>query len=115
MHEEPDALPATRAEAVERALAAFDELVAVGEAIEEEWIYVTDLAAAGRAVIRGAGGQSAAAGQSPPDRAALPADRAAAVVAAAAEIGAIEDPHRAIDWLSTYPAIVALALGSGDA
>jgi hypothetical protein len=115
MHDEPDALPATRAEAVAHALTAFDKLVAVGEAIEDEWIYVTDLAAAGRAVIRGAGGQSAADGQSPPDQPALPADRAAAVVAAGAEIGSIEDPHRAIDWLSTYPAVIALALGSGDA
>jgi hypothetical protein len=109
MHAEPDALPVTRAEAVERALAAFDALVAVGETIEDEWIYVTDLAAAGRAVIRGAGEQPSA------DGLALPADRAAAVVAAAAEIAAIEDPHRAIDWLSTFPAVIALALGPGGA
>ncbi len=27
------------------------------------------------------------------------------------EIGRIEDPHRAIDWLSTFPQVVLLALG----
>ena len=27
------------------------------------------------------------------------------------EIGRIKDPHRAIDWLSTFPQIVLLALG----
>jgi hypothetical protein len=32
---------------------------------------------------------------------------------AIAEIGLIADPHRAIDWLSTFPHVVALALG-GD-
>jgi hypothetical protein len=28
-----------------------------------------------------------------------------------AEIGRITDPHRAIDWLSTYPLVVLTALG----
>ena len=32
---------------------------------------------------------------------------------AIAEIRLIEDPHRAIDWLSTFPHVIALALG-GD-
>ena len=27
------------------------------------------------------------------------------------EIGRIADPHRAIDWLSTFPQVVLLALG----
>ena len=27
------------------------------------------------------------------------------------EIGRIEDPHRAIDWLSTFPQVVLLAIG----
>jgi hypothetical protein len=35
----------------------------------------------------------------------------AAVDAAIAEIDAIADPHRAIDWLSTFPQVVLLALG----
>jgi hypothetical protein len=32
------------------------------------------------------------------------------VDAAIEEIGRITDPHRAIDWLSTFPDLVALAL-----
>ena len=31
--------------------------------------------------------------------------------AAIDEIGRIEDPHRAIDWLSTFPQVVLLAIG----
>jgi hypothetical protein len=36
---------------------------------------------------------------------------AAAIDGAIAEIGLISDPHRAIDWLSTFPQVVLLALG----
>ena len=36
---------------------------------------------------------------------------AAAIEGAIAEVGRIGDPHRAIDWLSTYPQIVLVALG----
>jgi len=36
---------------------------------------------------------------------------AAAVDRAIAEIELIDDPHRAIDWLSTFPQVVLLALG----
>jgi hypothetical protein len=109
MHDEPAAAAATRAGGVERALAAFDALVDLGETVADEWTYVNDLAAAGRAAIRKAGGAPEAA--STP----LARSRAAAILAAAAEIGRIEDPHRAIDWLSTFPAVVSLALGDADA
>jgi len=43
----------------------------------------------------------------------LPAGAVEAVDEAIAEIALIADPHRAIDWLSTFPHVVALALG-GD-
>jgi hypothetical protein len=36
----------------------------------------------------------------------------AAVDAAIEEAGLITDPHRAIDWLSTFPQVVLLAVGS---
>jgi hypothetical protein len=36
-----------------------------------------------------------------------------AVDEAIAEIASITDPHKAIDWLSTFPHVVALAVG-GD-
>ena len=35
----------------------------------------------------------------------------AAISRAVDEIGRISDPHRAIDWLSTFPQIVLVTLG----
>ena len=40
----------------------------------------------------------------------LPAARAAAIVRVCAEAALIADPHRAIDWLSTFPQVVLVAL-----
>ena len=104
---DPDAIPpgpilATRGAALATALAALDTLAELGETIEDEWSYVTALADAGRARLRAAAGSV--------DEM-LPADRGAAIVAACAEVARITDPHRAIDWLSTLPAIVELSLG----
>jgi len=95
--------PATRGEALAAALAALDALAELGETIEDEWTYVTALAEAGRSRLRAAAGIDSAALLAP--------DRGAAVVAACAETARIVDPHRAIDWLSTFPAVVELALG----
>ncbi len=95
--------PATRDAALSAALAALDALAELGETIEDEWSYVTALADAGRARLRAAAG--------PDVDAALAADRGAAIAAACAETARIEDPHRAIDWLSTFPAVVELAMG----
>ena len=44
-------------------------------------------------------------GETAPDEISTAIDRAIE------EIGRIEDEHRAIDWLSTFPQIVLLALG----
>jgi hypothetical protein len=97
----PASLPATRTEAIALALAVVEDLAALGESIENEWTYVTDLAAAGRAAIRALAGDGAAAFR--------PAF-GAALAAAADEARSVADPHRAIDWLSTFPAIACLAL-----
>ena len=35
----------------------------------------------------------------------------AAIERAIEEIGLISDPHRAIDWLSTFPQVVLVAIG----
>lgn len=99
----PPEPPATRGAAAVAALAALDALARLGEAIEDEWTYVTALADAGRARIRAAAGPDAAAP--------LALDRGIAVASVAVEAGRIVDPHRAIDWLSTLPAVVELALG----
>ena len=86
------------------ALAALGVLADLGETVEDEWTYVTKLAEMGRARIRAA---------VPDGDALLPAETAAAIDALAAEAGRITDPHRAIDWLSTLPAVAVLALGAG--
>lgn len=109
----PDALAgstvppaATRGAALAAALAALEALAELGETIEDEWTYVTALAEAGRSRLRTAAGVDSAAS--------LPPDRGAAVAAACAETARIVDPHRAIDWLSTFPAVVELAFGTPD-
>jgi hypothetical protein len=97
---------ATRGAALDLAMAALDGLAELGETITDEWTYVTALAETGRARLRAAGGADLTAP--------LSADRAGAVAAACAEVARIADPHRAVDWLSTFPAVVELALGATD-
>jgi hypothetical protein len=93
----------TISEAIERALAAYVVLEELGEQIEDEWSYVADLTDAWRtrldevAAHRGDGE--------------IPDEASAAVDVAIDEIARIEDPHRAIDWLSTFPQVVLLSLG----
>ena len=93
----------TLREVLHRALDAYAGLGELGEAVEDEWSYVTDLTDAWRSrleeVIRDRGGDPAT------DQVRIAVDRAAD------EIGRIEDPHRAIDWLSTFPQVVLLAIG----
>ena len=36
---------------------------------------------------------------------------AAAVPVLIAEVAALDDPHRAIDWLSTFPQVLLIAVG----
>jgi len=95
--------PETIRDAIDRAGSAYDALAGLGEEIEDEWSYVTDLSEAWRtrfeAVVAARGDE------------ALFAAATLAVDRAIDEIGRIEDPHRAIDWLSTYPQVVLLALG----
>jgi hypothetical protein len=88
--------------AVTRALDAYDALTGLGEEIEEEWSYVNDLATAWKDRLDEVA--SARAGV------ALPAEADVAIDRAIDEIGRIVDPHRAIDWLSTFPQVVLLAL-----
>lgn len=98
---EPPVAPGTRGDAVALALEALDRLAELGEGVEDEWTYVTALAEAGRARLRAARGDAASS---------LALDRAGAVAALVAETARIRDAHRAIDWLSTLPAVVELAI-----
>jgi hypothetical protein len=82
---------------------AYDTLTTLAEEVDDEWSYINDLAAAWIArmdeVADARGGEPAAAGV------------ADAVPALVAEVAAIDDPHRAIDWLSTFPQVLLTALG----
>lgn len=90
-------------EAIERALSAYADLTELGEEIDDEWSYVNDLAGAWRDRLDAVGVERAGVALAPAVGAAI--DRAID------EIGRITDPHRAIDWLSTFPQVTLLALG----
>lgn len=89
-------------DALAAAADAHERLGLLGEEIEDEWSYVTDLVAAWRDRfddIDARRGEEPAGGGGP------------AIERAIAELDLISDPHRAIDWLSTFPQIVLSALG----
>jgi len=92
-------------DAIDRVTDAYDALGALGEEIEDEWSYVTDLGEAWRARFDAI---ATARGDEP-----LPEALTAALDRVIEEVARIEDPHRAIDWLSTFPQVVILALGEG--
>lgn len=84
------------------ALDGYERLGLLGEEIEDEWSYVTDLVAAWNERLETL------------DRARgsdLAGPAAPAIQRALDEIDLIKDPHRAIDWLSTFPQVVLLAAG----
>jgi hypothetical protein len=88
---------------VERALDAYESLADLGSSIDDEWSYVDDLSEAWRGrlgEVVDARGDDAA-----------PPDVSTAIDRAIDEVGLIADPHRAIDWLSTFPQVVLVALG----
>jgi hypothetical protein len=92
----------TPAEVAERALAAYGELAELGEQVADEWQYINDLVAVHSADLR-------ALAATDPDRL-MSAAAVGAVDLAIEEIRLIADPHRAIDWLSTFPQVVRLLL-----
>src|SRR3954451_12895465 len=96
-------MPATVADLVQRALAAFDTLSATAEPIADEWQYLTDLDTVWRARLTAV---ATARGADPTTD-----ETAAAFDALAAEAARVADPHRAIDWLSTLPQVALAALG----
>lgn len=89
-------------DALTAAFDGYERLGLLGEEIEDEWSYVTDLVAAWserlEALDRTRGSD-------------LAGPAAPAIARAVAEIDLITDPHRAIDWLSTFPQVVLLAAG----
>ena len=89
-----------RLDVVQRAATAYRDLAGVAETVDDEWQYVNDLVDAYLPGIEALGE-----GNDPTDA------QLAAVEEAIVEIGLITDPHKAIDWLSTFPHVVALAIG----
>jgi hypothetical protein len=88
--------------AIDRALEAYVGLAELGETIDDEWSYVNDLSDAWRARLEAAATDR---GDEPvADEVSVAIDRAIE------EIGLIVDAHRAIDWLSTFPQVVLIAL-----
>jgi hypothetical protein len=99
---EPSSADRTVGVVIARALAAYRALGELGESIADEWQYVNDLVAVHSADLL----TIVAA-----DFDVVLSEAAAkAVDVAIEEIGLITDPHRAIDWLSTFPQIVRLAV-----
>lgn len=96
-------MPDTVRAALARALAAFDELQQLGEDVDDEWTYVNDLGEAWRSRLEAV---AEARGDDP-----LTEGRSASVDRVIEEAGLITDPHRAIDWMSTFPQVVLLAVG----
>jgi hypothetical protein len=88
---------------IERAAAAYRALADLAETIEDEWQYVTDLVDAYLPGIRALAEKDVE----------LELESVVAIDEAIAEIASITDPHKAIDWLSTFPHVVALAV-AGD-
>ena len=95
--------PETIRDLIQRAAASYAALGSIGEDVEDEWSYVVELGEAWGARFDEIGG---ARGDQPASAAA-----SVAVDRPVDEIGRISDPHRAIDWLSTFPQVVLLALG----
>ena len=93
----------TLAELIARTASGIEALAAVGSEVTDEWQYVQDLGAAYRARLAAV---EAARGSERADPAVV-----RAVERAVEEAGLVTDPHRAIDWLSTLPQVVLLALG----
>ena len=89
--------------AIDRVLEAYGELTEFGETIDDEWSYVNDLSETWRTRLEDV---TSSRGEEP-----VADDVSLAIDRAIAEIGLIGDAHRAIDWLSTFPQVVLIALG----
>ena len=99
----PTSLPATVGAAARLAIDGLAALGELGEEIDDEWQYIEDLVDAWRTrleAVEDARGEEA-----------LAAARGVAVARIVDEAGLIADPHRAIDWLSTFPQLLLIALG----
>lgn len=97
----PPAEPEAVTSVLARIEAAIESLGELGESIEDEWQYIQDLVR----TYRGDLAMAVAADPRPVDPLTV-----RAIDLLIDEAGRIADPHRAIDWLSTFPQAARLAL-----
>ena len=90
---------------IARAVESLAVLADTAAPVDDEWQYVRDLVTVWGGTLRAVA--DARAGQ------AAPPGAEAAIERLAVEAAAIDDPHRAIDWLSTVPLVALLAVGEG--
>jgi hypothetical protein len=88
-----------------RAVESLGVLADTAAPVEDEWQYVRDLVTVWGGALRAVA--DAQAGR------AAPPGAEAAIERLAVEVASIDDPHRAIDWLSTLPVVALLAVGEG--
>lgn len=93
----------TVGQVLERALGAYATLASVAEPIEDEAQYLADLTTVWRARLAAVATARSSEPVSP--------EVVAAIDGLQTEAALVGDPHRAFDWLSTYPQVVLLALG----
>ena len=99
----PTPVPQTVGEAARLATDGLVALAELGEEIDDEWQYVQDLLESWRTRLEAVEGAR--------NDEMLPAERGVAVARVVDEAGLIDDPHRAIDWLSTLPQVALVAVG----
>ena len=87
----------------ERIVDAIGRLVALAEAVDDEWTYIHDLEAVWVARLRAVAAERVNEGADPTIE--------PAIDQLVAESALITDPHRAIDWLSTLPQATLVAFG----
>jgi hypothetical protein len=93
----------TIGDAIAAARPAYDALTTLAEDVEDEWSYINDLSTSWNERFDEV---ADARGADP-----APPGVAEAVPALIAEVAALDDPHRAIDWLSTFPQVLLIAVG----
>ncbi|MEO5919257.1 MAG: hypothetical protein ABIQ17_06825 [Candidatus Limnocylindrales bacterium] len=91
----------------ERIVDAMGRLVALAEAVDDEWTYIHDLEAVWVARLRAVAAERVSEAADPAIEPAIEP----AIDQLVAEVGLITDPHRAIDWLSTLPQATLVAFG----
>lgn len=95
-------MPATIDALTARTTAALDAVALVAAPLDDEWQYVADLVTAWGARLATVG--AARRGEAAKAAIEMAVDRAIE------EALLVADPHRAIDWLSTLPQVVLVAL-----